>query len=228
MDNYLKLEGLSYSIPYGQEIIKSIDFNVGKGQFIGILGKNGSGKTTLIDLLLGNKTNYHGVIEVLGSTPLEFTPEIKQNISFISQDVGLKSNFQIRDFLDFHASLYPMYDFEYEKELMQKLLIDERKKIGALSTGQQKKIQIISGLASKPKLIIIDEITAVLDPEARSIFFEILEAHIKTYESTVLLATNIAEDLINRAEKVLFISKGEGTLYDSSEIENLFNIGEVA
>jgi len=220
----INLEDVSYTIPYSQNVLKNINLRVSSGEFLGILGHNGSGKTTLMDILNGFRAATSGKVEILGENPHASNRRNKHQVVFLSQEVTLKSNIAIHEFLSFHSFFYPEYSLYDQKHLLEVFDLDPETKIGALSTGQQKKVQAVAGLAAKPKLILIDEITAVMDPETRAIFFNELQRVRKDYGSTILLATNIAEDLIERTDKVLFIANQTGSLHSPSAIMNLFNL----
>ena len=224
----IKLEKLFYTIPYGDTILEDINLEVGAGEFIGILGHNGTGKTTLLDLIMGFKKPVNGRISVIGEDPHSIDRVRKHKVIFLSQDVAIKGNLSIKDFLKFHSSFYDDYSVEVEGHLVNVFGLSYDMKIGALSTGQQKKVQVIAAFATKPEVIIIDEITAVLDPETRDIFFRELENVRVQYNSAILLATNIAEDLTTRAHKVFFIEDRKGVLHDPKDIHHLFNIGKAA
>lgn len=228
MTKLISIENLSYTVPYGETILKEVNLEVGAGEFIGILGHNGSGKTTLLDLILGSKKPSSGQLEVLSENP-HATDRIRKNeIVFLSQDVSIKGDLRIKDFLKFHSAFYPKFSKEEAYRLLDVFELTEDMKVGALSTGQQKKVQVVANFASNPKLIIIDEITAVMDPETRDTFFkELLFLKIEKSVS-VLLATNLAEDLIQRADRVLFVEDQIATIHDPSTILNLFNIGKAA
>lgn len=220
----LSVNNLSYSIPTGSHILSDISFSLVKGEFLGVLGKNGVGKTTLMDLLMGFRNHIRGEIIVFGDSPVNLHRRNYRRVSFLSQEVYLKKNISIRNFLDFHASFQSNYQEAEELRLLEYFNLSEDQKMGALSTGQQKKVQIIANLASTPELILIDEITAVLDPETRMQFFKLLEEYKLKHNVAIVMATNIAEDLIVRADKILFIDEGEGSVHDPSEINNLFNL----
>lgn len=228
MTKLISIENLSYTVPYGETILKNINLEIGEGEFIGILGHNGSGKTTLLDIINGFRGATSGSIEVLKENPHSIERKYKTGVVFLSQDVTLKGRLTIGDFLKFHAAFYPNYSLEDQAKLLEIFQLDVNSKIGFLSTGQQKKVQIVSGFSSRPRLIVIDEITAVLDPEARDIFFRELIRVKESLNCSILLATNIAEDLVNKADKVLFIEKGNAKFYRSTEILNLFNIEKAA
>ncbi len=218
------VKNLSYKIPYGDCILEDLNFTIEEGDFYGVLGKNGAGKTTLIDLLLGNRPITSGELKVLGEDPIQVERSNQEKIVFLSQEVSLKGNITISQFLNFHSSLYSSYNKEEERRVAQYLQLDLKQKIGALSTGQQKKVQIVGGLASMPDLIIIDEITAVLDPETRASFFKLISEHKNNHGASILLATNIAEDLVERADKVLFLEDRNAKEYSPDRIHELFHL----
>ena len=167
----IKANALSYSYPTDHHVFKDLNFEVKEGDFWGILGRNGAGKTTLIDLILGIKYPTSGNVTVLGENPNMKKEDHQNDVVFLSQDIKLKGDIPVHEFLKFHSFFYKKYSKEIESELLQYFELNPKALIGALSTGQQKKVQVISGLASDTKIILIDEITAVLDPETRFRFF---------------------------------------------------------
>jgi len=228
MTKLISIENLSYTVPYGETILKDINLELGAGEFLGLLGHNGSGKTTLIDIILGNRGYTGGSIKILDEDPHNAERKNKKDIVYLSQDVQIRGDVTIKEFLKFHSAFYPNYSTEIQSHLLDVFDITPDQKVGVLSTGQQKKVQVVAGLSAKPKLIIIDEITAVMDPETRDIFFRELMATNIDHNSSIILATNIAEDLVDRANKVLFIENQTGVIHDSKDIMKLFNIGLAA
>lgn len=227
MKKPIQFQGVSYTIPYSDTILQDISFDVEEGQFIGILGQNGTGKTTLLDIMLGLK-EVKGKVHILGEDPYSLHRSQKGKVVFISQDIVIKGSLSIGDFLKFHSGFYPDYSFEEEAHLLKVFGLKKEMKVGALSTGQQKKVQIVAALSTRPKLILIDEITAVLDPATRETFFLELEKTRKKYNSAIVLATNIAEDLVGRVEKIFFINEKQGKMFEPSKISELFNLGRSA
>ncbi len=226
MQNIIRLKDMSYSIPYSSMILDKFSLEIKEGEFLGVLGHNGAGKTTLMDILMGFRKASSGEVRIFEEDPYAIARAHRSDIAFLSQDVNLKGGVTIREFLDFHSQFFPRYSSEYENYYLSRFKLDPDSKIGSLSTGQQKKVQIVAGLSSKPKLILIDEITAVLDPETRILFFRELEEYRKKNPCVVLLATNIAEDLIERCTSILFIKDRKASLHSPSEIASLFNLGQ--
>lgn len=226
MQKIIQISDMSYSIPYGDSIIERLNLEVSEGQFLGILGHNGAGKTTLMDILMGFRRASSGLVEVLGEDPHAISRLRLREVAFLSQDVVLKGSLSIRTYLEFHSGFFPQYSKNSQARLLKRFALDPEEKIGSLSTGQQKKVQVVAGLASLPKLILIDEITAVMDPETRKLFFEEIELYRKENPCAVVLATNIAEDLVDRCDRILFVKDKRALIHSPSEIESLFNLSK--
>jgi ABC-2 type transport system ATP-binding protein len=224
MQKIIHFDSVSYSIPYGETILEKIHLEISAGEYVGVLGHNGAGKTTLMDLLMGFRKASTGILAVFGEDPHAIARAHRKNVVFLSQDVGIKGSVTIRQFLDFHAGFYPLYSKVEEAHLLNVFKLDPDQKVGSLSTGQQKKVQVVAAFSTCPKLILIDEITAVMDPETRKIFFRELDRMRKTYSPAILLATNIAEDLVERCEKIIFIQDKRSSVHTPEEIGRLFNL----
>lgn len=224
----LKVSSLIYQVPQGDVVLDDINFDVKQGEFLGILGRNGAGKTTLLDLIMGFRAYTSGEILVNDEHPQSINKINAHEVAFLSQDLKLKQGTSVGKFLEFHRFFYPQYSLQKESELLAFFELDPKQKIGSLSTGQQKKTQIVAGIASQAKLILIDEITAVLDPETRLKFFVILEKIHKEGNSAIVLATNIVEDLTGRVDKVLFIDRNKAKVLTEFHIEYLFDLDLVS
>ena len=181
MSKYLKINKLSYTYPDGHEALKDISFSIDKGESIAILGPNGAGKTTLILHLNGILGELTGEIEVDG---LEYSLE---NIAKIRKTVGVV--FQDPDDQLFMPTvledvMFGPKNFGYSDEDSQENAIEALKMVGMdkfqdraphhLSFGQKRKVAIATVLASKPKLLVLDEPASNLDPASRRDLIEIL------------------------------------------------------
>lgn len=220
-------KGLSYIYPINHVVFKDINFQVEEGDFWGILGKNGAGKTTLIDVLLGLKTPTTGSVTILKEEPYGIKSNHQADVVYLSQDVYLKGDITVDEFFKFHSFFFKNYSKDIEEDLVNYFDLDRNILIGALSTGQQRKVQIVSGLAADTKLILIDEITAVLDPETRFKFFKKIVEFNKKHNKTIMLATNIAEDLKTRTNKILLINnKSQGEILNPNDLDSIFITSE--
>lgn len=220
----VKLKNVHYRVPNGSPVYENLNLELYQGDFFGVLGRNGAGKTTLMDLLMGYRPATSGEISVLGEDPMSVHRKMKREIFVLSHDIQIQQSHSVANYLEFTSFFYPRYDGNFEKRLLDMLGLDPKAKFGALSTGQKVKAQVIAAFAARVRLILMDEVTAVLDPESRMRFFELLKEEKKKRSCGVIMATNIAEDLNGVVDKVLFIDDKRARIREVGEIARLFNL----
>lgn len=221
----IEIKEVSYSYDYKEDTFSNLSLSIKTGEFWGVLGKNGAGKSTLLDLITGFKAPTNGMISINGKDTIGADRSFQKSISYISQDIEFDSGRTIEELLNFHAPFFETYSVEKEKELLDYMELDKSKKVEELSLGQRKKIQIVAGIASCTDFILIDEVTAVLDPEARHKFFNLLDS-LKKEGKGIVLATNISEDLETRVDNVLLIKNDSHKVVSPDKIKGFFNINE--
>lgn len=201
-----------------------INLEIPSGYIIGLIGENGAGKTTLIKSILNIIKRDSGDIKI-------FNKDNKKYESFVKEDIGI-----VLDGMFFPEILTPnnintiMKDTykEWDKELFYKYLSDFKipnsKKIKDFSRGMRKKLEIVTALSHKPKLLILDEPTSGLDPVVRDDILDIFLDFIKDEEHTILLSTHITSDLEHIADKIIFLDNGKVILNENKD-ELLDNYG---
>ena len=217
MIKYLKINNLSYAYPDGHKALKGIDFSINQGESIAILGPNGAGKTTLILHLNGILGELKGEIEVDG---LEYSSE---NIGKIRKTVGVV--FQDPDDQLFMPTviedvMFGPKNFGYSNEESETNAVEALKMVGMenfqdraphhLSFGQKRKVAIATVLASKPKLLVLDEPASNLDPASRRDLIDIL---IKL-DISIILVTHDLPMALEICERSLVLN--EGTIKEDS------------
>ena len=211
MSKYLKINNLSYAYPDGHKALKGIDFSINKGESIAILGPNGAGKTTLILHLNGILGELKGEIKVDG---LEYSSE---NIGKIRKTVGVV--FQDPDDQLFMPTviedvMFGPKNFGYSNEESETNAVEALKMVGMenfqdraphhLSFGQKRKVAIATVLASKPKLLVLDEPASNLDPASRRDLIDIL---IKL-DISIILVTHDLPMALEICERSLVLNEG--------------------
>ena len=211
MSKYLKINNLSYAYPDGHKALKGIDFSINQGESIAILGPNGAGKTTLILHLNGILGELKGEIEVDG---LEYSTE---NIGKIRKTVGIV--FQDPDDQLFMPTviedvMFGPKNFGYSNEESETNAVEALKMVGMenfqdraphhLSFGQKRKVAIATVLASKPKLLVLDEPASNLDPASRRDLIDIL---IKL-DISIILVTHDLPMALEICERSLVLNEG--------------------
>jgi ABC-2 type transport system ATP-binding protein len=220
----VNVKNVNYRVPNGQVVYENLTFDLYLGEFIGVLGKNGAGKTTLLDLLMGFRPLTSGEISIFGEDPMAHDRRHNKDIFVLSHDIKIQSSHSVENYLEFTRFFYDRYDLKKEKELLEYFGINPKLKMGSLSTGQKVKAQIVAAFSANPKLFLMDEVTAVLDPESRKNFFILLKAMRAEGNCSLIMATNIAEDLNGVVDKVLFIDNKHADVHAVHEIEHLFNL----
>lgn len=216
------VKNLTYIYPKNFVALDDISFEIEKGDFVGILGENGAGKSTLLDILIGFKQPVQGSVVIHDQDILQ-TKGIVNDYVYMSHDITLNGQLTVTEFLEFASYFYSNYKKEIENDLISYFKINKSAMIATLSTGQQRKLQIVSCLSADTSLILIDEITAVLDPESRIKFFKKLIELNKVKQKTIVLATNIYEDIKNLVNKILFIKDHKVYFKTQIELGELFN-----
>ena len=212
----LEAKSLSYSVPQ-RKILLDVSFRIPKESFTVVVGENGAGKTTLLQLLMGFIEPSNGTAWVNGKEPYRDPFHDRNEIGFIAEKITPPVDWSVDDFLEFNRFFYKTYSEEIEKELLRELRLSRDWRIGSLSAGQIRRVQVVGVLASSPKLLIIDEITAVLDIVGRSKFMKALGRLRSQHGSTVVMATNILDDVDTYATDVVLLHQGKLRMHDTKE-----------
>lgn len=195
-----------------QSVIKNISFNVKKNSIVGILGKNGAGKTTLLGMLLGLITPTKGDIFILGKNLKLNKKEILSEINFQSPYVDLPKKMTVEQNLSFYSRLYGVKNFNTVIEnLVDDLKIGDliKKNYGSLSAGQKTKINLCKALLNKPKLLLLDEPTASLDPETSIFIRNYLLEYQKKNSSSILITSHNLDEVQAMCSNIILLKSGE-------------------
>ncbi|MDK2562147.1 ABC transporter ATP-binding protein [Romboutsia sedimentorum] len=196
----------------------SIDnLEIKKGFISGFIGPNGSGKTTTIKLIMNMLFKDSGSINIFGKEYKIDDINIKELIGYVSDAPGYVHEVKLKDIKKGISVFYKNWDEKLYKKYLQKFKLNENKIYKELSKGQQKKFELIMALSHHPKLIIMDEPTANLDPLVRNEFLEILQEHIEKEEATVFYSTHITSDLDKVCDYLVFIYDGKIILKGDKE-----------
>ncbi|WP_312476586.1 ABC transporter ATP-binding protein [Neobacillus sp.] len=188
------------------------DFSCGFSNGVyGILGANGSGKTTLMRMLATVTTPTSGTIHVNGKNIVDLGDDYRDMIGYLPQHIGLYKNFTAEKFLHYIAALKGLNKKAATlkiEELLELVNLKQvrKKKVGTFSGGMKQRIGIAQALLNDPKILIVDEPTAGLDPKERIRFRNLLSSI--SGERIVLLSTHIVSDIEFIAKEVLILKNG--------------------
>lgn len=224
----VELEHASFS--YGSlQVLERVEMQIGKGEFIGIMGPNGGGKTTLLKLLMGFLLPKKGKVSVFGKDP----SVVRTRIGYVPQVFRSDREFPITLFelvmmgalsrMSFFGT-YPPSAKERALYLIDALGLSahKNKPFGSLSGGLAQRALLARALLSDPDLLLLDEPTANIDAPSTAVIFEILEA--MKGKKTILLVTHDLRTVIERVDRVLCV-QGQVNSYYPKEVCEHFAIG---
>lgn len=198
--------------------LKDCNITIPQGAVSALVGPNGAGKTTLLKLLVGLNMPSAGTAIVLGRTPSQTTGYLS-DIGYLAQEIPLYKQFTAQDHFAIGAHVDPNWDNELAQKRLSELKIPLDRPIGKLSGGQQAQVGLAMVLAKKPKLLLLDEPVAALDPLARMDFLASLAQAVTDAdgELTVVMSSHLLADLERVCDRVIILAAGETQLCDGIE-----------
>lgn len=192
--------------------VDGVSFNVEKGKITGLLGPNGAGKTTIIQMLLDIITPTSGDIRIFGKTLDRNREEILGNINFSSPYVALPGNLKVWENLYTFSRLYGIKNVKEKvnetaeffeiKNLLTKLT-------STLSTGQLTRLNLAKAFLNNPKLLLLDEPTASLDPDIADKTIKLLKRIQRERKVTILYTSHNMKEVEELCDRIIFINKGK-------------------
>ncbi|HEY4691828.1 MAG TPA: ABC transporter ATP-binding protein [Bellilinea sp.] len=198
--------------------IVDVSFNVEEGEIFGFIGPNGAGKSTTIRLFLSLIYPTQGEAKIFGKDCIKYGPELRQEIGYLPSEVFYYEGMKVLDLLKYSASFYKKDCTQRLHELSDLMELDLKRRINDLSYGNKKKVGIVQGLLHQPKLIILDEPTAGLDPLMQHKFFNLIREENKR-GATIFFSSHILTEVQRLCNRVAIIK--EGSLIAIQDIKTL-------
>src|SRR5438128_7027089 len=193
---------------YGRTVaVNDVSFDVEPGEIFGLIGPNGAGKTTTMECVEGLRTPDAGAVSVLGLDPVADVYKLQNRIGVQLQQAQLQKRIKVWEAVDLWASLYPKP--VNGARLLERLgLADKRNAwFMTLSGGQKQRLFIALALIHDPEVVLLDELTTGLDPQARRTIWEMVRG-IRERGKTVLLTTHLMEEAERLCDRVAIIERG--------------------
>jgi ABC-2 type transport system ATP-binding protein len=202
----------------GKRAVDGIDIDVPKGAIFGFLGPNGSGKTTTIRMLCGLLTPDAGSGTCLGFDLATQAGEIKRRVGYMTQRFGLYEDLTVRENLDFIGRMYDVRArAERVEEIIGRFGFTQRRdqRVGGLSGGWKQRLALAGCVLHRPELLLLDEPTAGVDPNARREFWEMIHA-LSADGVTVLVSTHYMDEA-ERCHRVAYLASGKLLLQGTAQ-----------
>ena len=217
------LEVIGLSKTYNsKEAVKEVSFKVNQNEIIGILGPNGCGKTTTIGMILGLLKPSKGKVLINGVEIENQRVDLLDQLNFISPYIELPKKLTVRQNLEVYGRLYDVNKLKTKIDyLTEKLRLYEflDKLTGDLSSGQKNRVSLAKSIINDPKVLLLDEPTASLDPETGDFVRSFLEEYQKENKTSILLASHNMTEVERLCSSVLMMNKG--SIIDEGKPEEL-------
>jgi ABC-2 type transport system ATP-binding protein len=204
----IDVTGLTKSFS-GRKVVNDFAIQVPRGQVWGFLGPNGSGKTTTIRMLCGLLVPDSGSGSCLGYDIIRETAQIKRNVGYMTQRFSFYEDLSIRENLDFVARVYEMKDRrEAVDAAIERLGLTQRQNqlAGQLSGGWKQRLALAACILHRPQLLLLDEPTAGVDPQARRDFWD--EIHVLAGQGLTVLVSTHYMDEAERCDRIVYLAYG--------------------
>lgn len=212
MENIMQIEHLQKR--FGEiQAVNDLSFRVKEGELFAFLGVNGAGKSTTINILCGQLEKDGGTVEI-GGLDLDRDPDpIKRSLGVVFQNSVLDKELSVKENLESRAALYGIHGAAFRERLAELAQMLDftgllRRPVGKLSGGQRRRIDIARALLHEPRILILDEPTTGLDPQTRSLLWQVIGELRRRNNLTVFLTTHYMEEAAD-ADFVVILDHGQ-------------------
>jgi ABC-2 type transport system ATP-binding protein len=206
------------------DAVRGVDLKIRRGEFVALLGPNGAGKTTLVEMIEGIQKPDKGEIYIMGKKWKGHEDELHRILGISLQETRFVDKLTVRETLDLFAVFYSLGRDRVDEVIRMIDLEDKRDDFtGNLSGGQRQKLALGISLLNVPKILLLDEPTTGLDPNARREIWSILLKLRETSQTSLILTTHYMDEAERLCDYIIIIDKGkilnEGTLSDLTQKE---------
>jgi ABC-2 type transport system ATP-binding protein len=196
----------------GQQAVDGIDLDISRGEIFALLGPNGAGKTTTVAILAGQRARDAGTVEVLGQDPAAAGQgpggrSWRARVGVVAQSAGTVPELTVAELVSHIAGFYPAHRDPAEVIALTGLTGKSGARVGTLSGGQARRLDVALAVVGRPELLFLDEPTTGFDPEARRQFWQLIR-QLSQDGTTILLTTHYLEEAESLATQIAVIKAG--------------------
>jgi ABC-2 type transport system ATP-binding protein len=207
MGKIIQLKNVSKN--YGtKKVLEKINFAVEAGTFTTLIGCNGAGKSTTLRLIAGVERIEHGSVLTLDEDPYDFQFPHRSDLFFIHENYQLAFPVNLLEMVQIYREVFPNWSNEIFNEILRERKFSIKKQFADLSRGQKMQFLLMMALASRPKLMLLDEITAVIDIDGQRYFLDKLKEYTQTGGS-VVITTNILTEMNEYTDHLILLQESK-------------------
>ncbi|MST32738.1 ATP-binding cassette domain-containing protein [Acidimicrobiaceae bacterium USS-CC1] len=188
-------------------VVDDVSFAVGRSEVLGLLGPNGAGKTTTIEILEGLRVPTAGAVRVLGRDPRRGGRRLRNEVGVVTQAVGTDATLTVAELVRLHASFYRPRRAAEEVIREVGLRDSAAMRVGRLSGGQRRRLDLALALVGFPSVLFLDEPTTGLDPGARRRTWAVIE-RLRRSGLAIVLTSHYLDEVQRLADRVVVLSRG--------------------
>lgn len=211
----IELSHLNFTYSKNKSLFEDLSLQLKGGHIYGLLGKNGSGKTTLLKLIAGLRFPQSGTSMVLEHESKKRHAEMLQEIYFLPEEIWLPDT-TVKGYLNMFAGSYPKFDMDLFHYCIKEFEINTHDKLKSMSFGQRKKVSICFALATKCRILILDEPTNGLDIPSKTQFRKLV-AEAVTDERCLILSTHQVRDLESLIDTIIILDERQILMNETTE-----------
>ena len=216
MKNAIEIRGLCKS--FGDFALDHIDLTLPGGSIMGLIGENGAGKTTTIKCILNLIRRDAGEITIWGHDNLREEKLAKRDVGVVLDECFFHDSLRPRDLDRVLGPVFPDWDRGLYGDYLDKFRLPGSKLIREFSRGMKMKLSLAAALAHRPRLLILDEATAGLDPVVRDEILDEFLAFIQDEDHAILISSHITSDLEKAADYITYLHQGKVVLSEAKDV----------
>lgn len=213
--NALEIRGLTKD--YGAFCLRNLNLTLPSGCILGLIGENGAGKSTTIKLILDMIRKDEGTVTILGQDNQKNLRDLKQDIGVVLDEVGIPECLTPLQVGKIMAGTFTRWEDGLYREYLRRFSLPEKKPFKELSKGMKMKLGLAVALSHHPKLLILDEATAGLDPVVREEILDILTDFTRDESHSVLISSHIVSDLEKICDYIAILHQGQLLLCEEKD-----------
>ncbi len=203
----IQIKDLNFGYPRQEPLFSGLSVQLEAGSITGLLGKNGAGKTSLLKLLTGLLHPQSGEVSVFDHNPRKREVAMLNDVFFVPEEFYFPA-ISISDYVKAYAPFYPRFDNEMMGRILVEFELDGKSNLQKLSHGQKKKFLIAFALATRCRLLVLDEPTNGLDIPSKSLFRKSLAGSLDENQ-LVVISTHQVKDVENLIDKIIILDNGK-------------------
>lgn len=202
----IRVSGLR--VKRGSFILEVSNWRVRQGQVIGLVGPNGAGKTTLLEVLAGLRSRAVGNVSAFGLDPWSQPEQVRSALGFMSENMPV-FDMRIGPLLRMLSGYYSTWDSNLVEDLLERFKLDPAKRTNKLSKGQGTRLRLVTALAFRPRILILDEPASSLDLAGRHALLSSVLEVVRDPKRSVIISSHMLDDVERIADRLLVLDGGQ-------------------